>query len=380
MLYYFDQIGYLFLINYDSGSYYSGKACYEIESGFPQAKESSRGSPDSNTYRLITTVCKSENNVCLRSPFQFDLRNSPMELGHVYIVQQEVLTQLKKSLLKKKFAAKSKLYIIITSNGVKDAKTIEKELKETLLEKFTEVIFSRGWNSYGGEYITHYINCSTSPFIKENEKSALCKEISATKVLLNVITDNEDETKTGTIFLKDYKCKPRCAAGNVLHFNFKSYAFECKICENNTVKSYSGNGKSQQCLRGWLANRYKTMCFDTYINLSIRFTDESSVVMLSVSGMLLSGISSTIFLYIRYHETPVVKSSNLILSCIQLSSQLLLVIVMPFLFIGTPNTLIRSLRPVFVGLLLTISTSITLCKTRTLLRKFSSKRKCQNGK
>ena len=150
------------------------------------------------------------------------------------------------------------------------------------------------------------------------------------------------------------------------------------MCEKNTFKSTVGHGKCQACLPGWIANKNKTKCYDTYKNLTIRFTDDSSVLMLSVSGVILSAISSSIFFYIKYNETPLVRSSNLILSCIQLSSQLLLVIILPFIFIGEPNTIICILRPTLIGILMTVSTSVTLSKTRTLLRIFNSKIKMSN--
>ena len=84
------------------------------------------------------------------------------------------------------------------------------------------------------------------------------------------------------------------------------------------------------------------------------------------------------FLYIKYNESPVVKSSNLLLSAIQLTAQIILVIILPYTFIGEPNTLACFLRPVLVGLLLTVAIYVTLCKTRTLLRIFQSKIRISN--
>ena len=77
-------------------------------------------------------------------------------------------------------------------------------------------------------------------------------------------------------------------------------------------------------------------------------------------------------MFIKYNETPVVKSSNLQMSFIQLFAQLITVVIMPFLFIGDPNPLICVLRPSCIGLLLTVSTCATMSKTRTLLRIFQS--------
>ena len=92
--------------------------------------------------------------------------------------------------------------------------------------------------------------------------------------------------------------------------------------------------------------------------------------MMSVSGMMFSEISPSIFLFIKYNETPAVKSSNIILSFIQLTGQLLTVLIMPFLFIGEVNTMMCILRPVCIGILLTVTTGVTMIKIRTLLRIF----------
>ena len=134
-----------------------------------------------------------------------------------------------------------------------------------------------------------------------------------------------------------------------------------------------GNAKCKLCERGWISNTNKTYCIDTYRNLSSDLTDDSSIIMLSVSCTMLSGISSSIFLFIKHRETPIIKSSNIILSFLQLTAHLLTVIVMPFLFIGEPNVHICILKPVCVGLLLTLSTAVTLSKTTTFLKIFQSK-------
>ena len=66
--------------------------------------------------------------------------------------------------------------------------------------------------------------------------------------------------------------------------------------------------------------------------------------MLSISGIFLSCTASIMFFYIKYHETPVVKPSNMLLSDIQLSAQMMFIIIMPFIFIRESNTIIRTLR------------------------------------
>ena len=94
--------------------------------------------------------------------------------------------------------------------------------------------------------------------------------------------------------------------------------------------------------------------------------------MLAVSGAMFSGISATVFLFIKSHNTPVVNSSNKILTAIQLSSQFLLVIILPFIYIGIPNVGICFIRLVVIGVLLTISSAVSFCKINTLLHIFNS--------
>ena len=70
---------------------------------------------------------------------------------------------------------------------------------------------------------------------------------------------------------------------------------------------------------------YTEHVYPMYKNISLQFTDKLSIIMMSFSGVMLSGISATIFLFIKYSETPIIKSSNIHLSFVQLTAQFFIV-------------------------------------------------------
>lgn len=170
-----------------------------------------------------------------------------------------------------------------------------------------------------------------------------------------------------------------CNAGKFLTYGFYkeefwniSYGWHCKLCDGNTVKPCEGNTKCIRCERGYKANANKTTCEDTYRVVYIRYHDTKSIMMLLFSFITCVAIATTIVLFNKYRLTPVMKSSNVPLTFLQLSCQFVLLITLPFIFIGRPHIWTCALRPITIGLLLTIATGITLSKVQSLLHVFKS--------
>ena len=71
--------------------------------------------------------------------------------------------------------------------------------------------------------------------------------------------------------------------------------------------------------------------------------------------------------FIIHRKTPVVLASNKRLSLTQQATCSLLAASVPLVFLGNPTQLQCYMQPVVVGLLLTISTAITLSRTQLYL-------------
>ena len=219
------------------------------------------------------------------------------------------------------------------------------------------------------------LNCSKSILRTDIDKLLLCNEtktvrISSPFLKVPCIIKSSKFGKHNKTYFRNYQCKPICEIGHTIRFYEDKFLWKCTPCYNNSVKNQIGNKPCIPCARGWVAYTNKTICYDTYKNISLKFTDNSSLIMMLASGLMLSSLSCTIFFFIKHNETPVVKSSNLILSSVQLVGQLLTVVMMPFLFIGEPNSKICVLRPICIGVFLTATTGVTMIKTRSLLRIF----------
>ena len=372
ILAYFDILSDLFINDYKRGDSYNGYAYYEIDSGFINAQllEYVDGFLDiPGIYRISINLCYFKNHHCLCLPFRYEESSSKV-LGNYYLSEySDIHRILNLVLLQVADNKKSILRVSLTTMTQADIKHISSIIKKEYSPFFQQIdfIFYKGGT---GQYFTHNINCSTSPFIKALEKEKLCQHTFKVKTIKKYGDPDDSYSPIGS--LNDYKCKPRCPAGKSILFNEKKYIWQCQHCSNNSVKLNIGNGICNPCSPGWLANINKTQCYDTYKNLALLFTDDSATLILSLSAILVVSISFTFFLYLKYRSTPVVKSSNLLLSVVQLVSQFVLAVIMPFIFIGTPNVSSCTLRPLLVGLLLTISASVTNSKTRTLLRIFDS--------
>ena len=53
---------------------------------------------------------------------------------------------------------------------------------------------------------------------------------------------------------RNYTCKPQWPAGKTINFDKNTFIWECRFCENNSVKNKIGNDECAQCDRGWKAN------------------------------------------------------------------------------------------------------------------------------
>ena len=180
-------------------------------------------------------------------------------------------------------------------------------------------------------------NCSDSLFLSDMQKEVLCKQSLQVLLLKFFVSENIQQNNINITSISKYSCKPNCPPGKFLQFNHTIFTWGCRECVGNTYKSQFGSAKCTPCERGWDANKNKTLCFDTYKNITLLFSDSTSIIMLAASGTLFSAISASIFFFIKFRDTPLVKSSNRILSAIQISSQLSLVLILPFIYIGIPN-------------------------------------------
>jgi len=150
-----------------------------------------------------------------------------------------------------------------------------------------------------------------------------------------------------------------------------------QICESGTIKPEPRiKGYCRKCPRLYRADGNRTMCFDPYTNRSVvNFETKTGVLFSSflLLGIVLNVLYMTCFVYHR--ATPVVKSSQFVLTMIQLTSHLAMFI---FILIGhTDNRkgFTCSILSVAIGLSFSLNLGVTLTKTQLVVAIFAMRRK-----
>ena len=147
-------------------------------------------------------------------------------------------------------------------------------------------------------------------------------------------------------------------------------------CPSGTIKSEPGKDKCRRCPHLHRSDHNRTACFDPYTNESVVNLRTESGVFLSVFnilGILLSVVYLVCYAY--YRATPVVKSSQFMLTMIQLSSHLAVFI---FIMIGHTNneeSVTCSISSVAIGLSFSLNLGVTIVKTQMVVTIFAMRRK-----
>ena len=180
---------------------------------------------------------------------------------------------------------------------------------------------------------------------------------------------------------------PQCGKGTeVKHSLFKeenwdnSYGWHCELCPPQTFKDIEGNSECKPCERPLTTDDLRTQCFDPFQTDYAEILSPLGVVICCVSGLNVFAILFTMVTFIRFRDTPMVKHANQKMTILHLVSHLILSIVPAFLFLGEPNKMTCTLKPVLVGVCFTISVAINIAKTQKLNLIFSSKTFISDGK
>lgn len=177
------------------------------------------------------------------------------------------------------------------------------------------------------------------------------------------------------------RCNRRiCPAGYTQVLNVSSDTkmngrkyWTCIACTKGTINRLSGKGDCIKCTGLTVSNEQRTECYDPYRNtfLAYNSTHGKIILAVSVAGAVTNSIIAATFLCNR--ETPIVRSSNLLLTSIQQSAHFILFVSTPVLFVGEPILLQCQLRHITVGILLTIICSCVFVKIQKLMFIFHSK-------
>ncbi|XP_065658607.1 vomeronasal type-2 receptor 26-like [Hydra vulgaris] len=175
-----------------------------------------------------------------------------------------------------------------------------------------------------------------------------------------------------------FKCNKICQTGfeqKQILFNSSATKKKNQICEpcvENYFKAEYGAQECRPCPIGQKSNNDKTACIS---NLTIDLTFRSTNVLIITSFASFSFLLSItiIVILILKRKTPIVKSSNVVLSVIQNLCHLLVALFVPIFYIEKRDYMICCTRHILLGFLLATTTSITFIKTRKYVYIFKKK-------
>ena len=153
----------------------------------------------------------------------------------------------------------------------------------------------------------------------------------------------------------------------------RRFGWRCTKCPANLIKSSCSNLSCYKCNGEWIPNSNHTSCYDPYQNIHLSFFNKHSTIIIVFTIPSLTFNVIAIITYIRYRDTPVIRSAGPYRSLIQLISHLFIFVTVLTLFIAKLTFKYCILQVVITGYLLTIIMSLKITKIQTLLFAFQSK-------
>lgn len=138
-------------------------------------------------------------------------------------------------------------------------------------------------------------------------------------------------------------------------------------------KNVTGDMKCQSCNYPFTVDFNQTSCFDPFLTTYLKWNNPVGIVILTVSVLTCVLTLFTTCLFLKYKDTPIVRHTNLPMSVLQLSLHLLLSVGVFALFVVHPGKIICTLRPLVIGLCLSINTAVNIGRTQKLYFIFNSK-------
>jgi len=163
-------------------------------------------------------------------------------------------------------------------------------------------------------------------------------------------------------------CAFPCQPGTYRYSGSSVCCWECILCPNDEISSKENARSCKRCREIEVPNAKHDSCVKlTDTRLSIESSTGQTVMALSLMGFLAATFVLCVF--IRYWETPVVKSSSREMTVIQLVSMMLL-FCYPILHVTQANIVTCIMRKILFGSLHTLILAFLLIKTYRLFHIF----------
>ncbi|XP_052569648.1 vomeronasal type-2 receptor 116-like isoform X4 [Peromyscus californicus insignis] len=144
--------------------------------------------------------------------------------------------------------------------------------------------------------------------------------------------------------------------------------FNCIPCPQNEVSNETNLHQCVKCPEDQYANTGQTLCTDKAV-IFMTYEDPLGLA-LALMALCFSAFTALVLgVFVKHHDTPIVKANNRNLSYILLIS-LIFCFLCSLLFIGHPNSVTCILQEITFGVAFTVAVSTVLAKTITVLLAF----------
>uniref|UniRef100_UPI0020217F12 vomeronasal type-2 receptor 116-like n=1 Tax=Myodes glareolus TaxID=447135 RepID=UPI0020217F12 len=145
--------------------------------------------------------------------------------------------------------------------------------------------------------------------------------------------------------------------------------FDCTPCPENEVSNETIDvDQCVKCPEDQYASTEHVHCIDKAVSF-LSYKDPLGMA-ITLMALCFSALTSVVLgVFVKHHDTPLVKANNRNLSYTLLIS-LIFCFLCPLLFIGYPNTAMCILQQITFGVVFTVAISTVLAKTATVLLAF----------
>ncbi|CAO2589914.1 Vomeronasal type-2 receptor 116, partial [Lemmus lemmus] len=178
------------------------------------------------------------------------------------------------------------------------------------------------------------------------------------------------EWATGSRQMLPSVCSADCGPGfrKFRQEGMAACCFDCTPCPENEISNETNVDECVKCPEDQYANAEQIHCIDKTVS-SLTYEDPLGMA-LTLMALCFSAFTSVVLgIFIKHHDTPLVKANNRNLSYTLLVS-LIFCFLCPLLFIGHPNAPKCILQQITFGVVFSVAVSTVLAKTVTVLLAF----------